>query len=179
MTPPVDPPLAHPGHADPPLAGLGEGRGGNVDEEERRRLGSFLSWRRVSTTTTTTLPVGGVDGGGDTMARLSPLPATRGDDDTVAAYGEVEGRRTRGGDVGMTIASTMTAPRCDDNDDAGYGGGWRTEEESRRPEGEASGSAIFFIRCNVFRRRVNLPLGHIRKSSISVGLCLQAVFSPA
>uniref|UniRef100_A0A0E0DCH1 Uncharacterized protein n=1 Tax=Oryza meridionalis TaxID=40149 RepID=A0A0E0DCH1_9ORYZ len=44
---PMDLPLACPGRVDPPLAGLGEGRGGGGDEEERRRLTSSFSRRRT------------------------------------------------------------------------------------------------------------------------------------
>lgn len=77
---------------------------------------------------------------------------------------------------------TMTTPVA--------GGGRRTKEESSRPEGEAGGGAhLFCIRSNVFHMRVNLlpvkmemspgPLGRLRKLSIFVGLCVQAVLSPA
>uniref|UniRef100_A0A0E0P7D2 DUF834 domain-containing protein n=1 Tax=Oryza rufipogon TaxID=4529 RepID=A0A0E0P7D2_ORYRU len=47
MATPMDLPLACPGRVDPPLAGLGEGRGAGGDEEERRRLTSSLSRRRT------------------------------------------------------------------------------------------------------------------------------------
>ncbi|EEE52083.1 hypothetical protein OsJ_33864 [Oryza sativa Japonica Group] len=115
------------------------------------------------------------DGGGEAAARLSPLPATRNDDDDAATDasgggGTEEEKRQLGSPFSWRRAMTMTtlpvgkpvdgggeaATTVSNGADAtttmppvvGETGGWR-----RR----AIGGTPFFIRCNVFRRRVNLP----------------------